>query len=278
MILDGKKVRDEILEEVKLKIAKENLQLTLAIILVGNNEASKIYIKNKENACQKVGIKTKTYLLDENSQEQDLINLINKLNSDKEITGIILQSPVPKQIDFDYCSGLIDSNKDVDGFTKDNIYNLYMKKKTLMPCTVKGIIELFKYYKIDLEGKNIVIIGRGNIVGHPLSLALTNENATVTLAHSKTKDLKKICLNAEIIISATGIPHLITKDMVAKDAIVVDVGVTRIDGKITGDVDFTNVAPLCSYITPNPGGVGPMTVAMIIKNLIIAKERSEKNG
>ena len=276
-LLDGKKVRDEVLEDLKQKIAENNLAIKLAIILVGNNEASKIYIRNKEKACKNVGIEVEKHLLDEKTREEDLIDLINKLNEDASVTGIILQSPVPSHIDFDKCSGLIKASKDVDGFTEENIYNLYLGNDTIMPCTVKGIIRLLEYYDIPLEGANVVIVGRGNIVGHPLSLALINKNATVTVAHSKTKDLSNVTKNADILISATGVAHLITRDMVKPGAVVVDVGVSRIDGHIVGDVDFDNVKDVASWITPNPGGVGPMTVAMIIDNLFMMKWR-DKNG
>ena len=276
-LLDGKKVRDEVLEDLKQKIAENNLAIKLAIILVGNNEASKIYIRNKEKACKNVGIEVEKYLLDENTSEKYLIDLINKLNDDASVTGIILQSPVPTHIDFDKCSGLIKASKDVDGFTEENIYNLYLGNDTIMPCTVKGIIKLLEYYDIPLEGANVVIVGRGNIVGHPLSLALINKNATVTVAHSKTKDLSNVTKNADILISATGVAHLITASMVKPGAVVVDVGVSRIDGHIVGDVDFDNVKDVASWITPNPGGVGPMTVAMIIDNLFMMKRR-DKNG
>ena len=276
-LLDGKKVRDEVLEDLKQKIAENNLVIKLAIILVGNNEASKIYIRNKEKACKNVGIEVEKHLLDEKTREEDLITLINKLNEDASVTGIILQSPVPTHIDFDKCSGLIKASKDVDGFTEENIYNLYLGNDTIMPCTVKGIIKLLEYYDIPLEGANVVIVGRGNIVGHPLSLALINKNATVTVAHSKTKDLSNVTKNADILISATGVAHLITLDMVKPGAVVVDVGVSRIDGHIVGDVDFDNVKDVASWITPNPGGVGPMTVAMIIDNLFMMKWR-DKNG
>ncbi len=276
-LLDGKKVRDEVLEDLKKKIAENNLAIKLAIILVGNNEASKIYIRNKEKACKNVGIEVEKHLLDEKTREEDLITLINKLNEDASVTGIILQSPVPTHIDFDKCSGLIKASKDVDGFTEENIYNLYLGNDTIMPCTVKGIIRLLECYDIPLEGANVVIVGRGNIVGHPLSLALINKNATVTVAHSKTKDLSNVTKNADILISATGVAHLITASMVKPGAAVVDVGVSRIDGHIVGDVDFDNVKDVASWITPNPGGVGPMTVAMIIDNLFMMKWR-DKNG
>ena len=275
MILDGKMVRDKILDELKLKIEQENLSIKLAIILVGNNEASKIYIKNKEKACNYVGIDVEKYILREDTEEQTLLELIKKLNADINITGIILQSPVPEYIDYDKCSNLIDAKKDVDGFTRDNIYNLYLGKDTILPCTVKGIIKLLEYYKIPISGSNVVIVGRGNIVGHPLSLALENLNATVTLAHSKTKNLGDVTKNADILISATGVKHLITKDMVKKGATVIDVGVTRENGHIYGDVDFDSVSDVAGFITPNPGGVGPMTVAMIIDNLIWMKEREK---
>lgn len=275
MILDGKKVRDEILSDLRLKIATKNLNITLAILLVGDDEASKIYIKNKEKYCKSVGINVLKYVFNETATEEDVIEVINDLN-DSDITGIILQSPVPEGIDFDKCSNLIDSKKDVDGFTAYNIYNLYLGKKTILPCTVKGIIKLLEYYKIPISGSNVVIVGRGNIVGHPLSLALENMDATVTLAHSKTKNLASITKNADILISATGVKHLITKDMVKYGSTVIDVGVTRVDGKIYGDVDFENIKDIAKYITPNPGGVGPMTVAMIIDNLVEMEER--KNG
>ncbi len=278
MILDGKTLKQKILDENKKIINDNNYKIKLAIILVGNNEASKIYIRNKELACNYVGIEVDKYLLDEETKEEYLIELINKLNSDNKITGIILQSPVPSQIDFNKCSGLINAKKDVDGFTKENIYNLYLGVDTILPCTVKGIIKLLEEYKIKISGENVVIVGRGNIVGHPLSLAMLNKDATVTIAHSKTNNLKDITKKADILISATGIPHLIKEDMIKENATIIDVGVAKIDGKIVGDVDFLNVSKKAKYITPNPGGVGPMTVAMIIDNLIFMYERGIKNG
>jgi len=271
MILDGKKLREELLANYKNIIEKENLKIKLAIIQVGDNESSNIYVKNKEKYCNMVGIKTDIYKLSSDTKEEELINLIDKLNKIKEITGIILQSPVPKHIDYDKCSKTILSSKDVDGFTKENIYKLYMNEDTIMPATVKGIIVLLKKYNINIDGSNVVIIGRGNIVGKPLSLALTNENATVSLLHSHTKDITKYTKEADIIISACGTPNIITSDMIKDNAVVIDVGVNRINGKIVGDVDFESVSKKASYITPNPGGVGPMTIAMIIDNLIKLK-------
>ncbi len=275
MILDGKKLRDELLVQYKEKIKEEKLNITLAIILVGNNEASKLYIKNKEKYCTEVGIKVDKYLLAEDTSEEVLINLIKDLNEDKEVTGIILQSPVPNGIDFDKCSGMILPSKDVDGFTKDNVYNLYLNKKSILPCTVKGIIKLLEHYNIEINGKNVAIIGRGNIVGKPLAMALENRNATVSLLHSKTKDLKMFTKDADIVVVACGIPKLLKKDMIKEGSVVIDVGISRVDGKIVGDIDFDNIKDIATFVTPNPGGVGPMTVAMIIDNLIEMGEVNE---
>lgn len=275
MILDGKKLRDELLVQYKEKIKEEKLNITLAIILVGNNEASKLYIKNKEKYCTEVGIKVDKYLLDEDTNEEVLINLIKDLNEDEEVTGIILQSPVPNGIDFDKCSGMILPSKDVDGFTKDNVYNLYLNKKSILPCTVKGIIKLLEYYNIEINGKNVAIIGRGNIVGKPLAMALENRNATVSLLHSKTKDLKMFTKDADIVVVACGIPKLLKKEMIKEDSVVIDVGISRVDGKIVGDIDFDNIKDIALFVTPNPGGIGPMTIAMIIDNLIEMGEVNE---
>lgn len=271
MLLDGKKLRDELLIKYKEEIKNKNLKIKLAIIEVGENDASKIYIKNKIKYCGEVGIETEVYNLDNDIREDKLIDLINKLNNDKNVTGIILQSPIPTHLDFDKCSSLIDSNKDVDGFTLTNVYNLYLNKKSILPCTVKGIIKLLEHYNIPIEGANVVIVGRGNIVGKPLALALENRNATVTLCHSKTKNLINYTKQADILVAAAGSPNLIKKDMIKKTSVLIDVGVNRIDGKIVGDID-KDVYDIVSYVTPNPGGVGPMTVAMIIDNLIEMKE------
>ena len=275
MILDGKKLRDELLVQYKEKIKEEKLNITLAIILVGNNEASKLYIKNKEKYCTEVGIKVDKYLLDEDTSEEVLINLIKDLNEDEKITGIILQSPVPNGIDFDKCSGMILPSKDVDGFTKDNVYNLYLNKKSILPCTVKGIIKLLEYYNIEINGKNVAIIGRGNIVGKPLAMALENKNATVSLLHSKTKDLKMFTKDADIVVVACGIPKLLKKEMIKEGSVVIDVGISRVGGKIVGDIDFDNIKDIALFVTPNPGGIGPMTIAMIIDNLIEMGEVNE---
>lgn len=271
MILDGKKLKDELLLKYKDIILKENLDITLAVILIGDDLASSIYVNNKKIACETVGIKFRLYHLPSTVLEKEVVDLIRKLNQDDNVTGIILQSPIPKNLDYDLCCQNIASKKDIDGFTKDNIYNLYLRKKGLLPCTVKGILKLLEHYNIPLSGSNVLIVGRGNIVGKPLSLALSNKDATVTLCHSKTKNLKMHAKNADIIISAVGKPGLISADMVNENACVIDVGISRVNGKIVGDVMFDEVKDKCLYITPVPGGVGPMTVAMIIDNLIETK-------
>ncbi len=270
ILIDGKKYRDELLEEYKERV--KDLSITLAIIQVGNNESSNLYITNKIKYCSQVGINVEYHNID-TEKEEDVIELINQLNNNDAVTGIILQSPTPN-MDYDKLAEMIDTNKDVDGFGKENIYRLYMNQGTILPCTVKGIIKLLDYYNIEISGSNICIIGRGNIVGKPLSLALTNRNATVTLCHSKTKKLKDITKKSDIIISAVGKANFIKSDMVKKNFIGIDVGISKVDGKIVGDFDFEDIKDKASYITPVPGGVGPMTIAMIIDNLI---EMAEKN-
>lgn len=278
MLLDGKMVRNSLLEEAKNKIEKDHLNLTLAIIYAGHYEPSEKYINNKKKYCQKVGIKTQVYELPEVKDEQEIIELINRLNNDETITGIILQSPIPDGLDIEKCIKYIDPKKDVDGFTKESFYKLAHNLPGLRACTPKGIIKLLDYYNIDLAGKKVCIIGRGNIVGKPLIFEFLNRDATVTIAHSKTTNLKEIALNSDVIVSAVGKPHIITEDMVRDGAIVIDVGITVINGKIVGDVDFDNLKDKCSYITPNPGGVGPMTIAIIIQNVIDAYEGGNLNG
>ena len=270
MILDGKKLRDELLVSYKEKISKNNLSITLAIILVGDDEASKLYIKNKEKYCSMVGIKVIKYLLPKETSEEELMTLIKKLNEKEEVTGIILQSPVPSNIDFDKCSGLIKASKDVDGFTKENVYNLYLNKKSILPCTVKGIIKLLDSYNIELSGKDVVIIGRGNIVEKLLNL--DTDDSIDTILDSKTKDMIKYTKSADIVVVACGVPKLLKRDMIKQGAVVIDVGISRTDTGIIGDIDFESIKDVASYVTPNPGGVGPMTVAMIIDNLIEMSE------
>ena len=270
MILDGKKIREQFLEKSSLYIKENNLKLTLAIIYIGDDKPSELYVNNKIKYCKKVGINTKLIHLDGNLIDDDVINIIKELNNDNEITGMILQSPIPENLNFKKCISYIDPKKDVDGLTAENFNKLANHMKCLHPCTPKGIMNLLEAYNIDVESKNVCIIGRGQLVGKPLFYEMLNRNATVFMCHSKTKNLKEITKISDIIVCGVGKPNILTADMVKKDAIVIDAGITVIDGKIKGDVDFENLKDKCSYITPNPGGVGPMTISTIIENLIKA--------
>ena len=265
-IIDGKHVRDLVLNELEKKIKNQNLQIGLDIIYIGNNQASDLYIKNKIKYAQQVGIKATLHQLDENVDENEVKSLIEKLNDDSKVHGIILQSPIPKHLNFNYLSGLITQAKDVDGFNMENVYANYINSERFLPCTVKGICYLLDYYKIDIAGKSVVIVGRSLIVGKPLALALLNRNATVTIAHSKTENLKDICKSADILIVAVGNARMIKRDFIKPEAVVIDVGINKSDGITCGDVDFDDIKDICSYITPVPGGVGPMTVAMLLDN------------
>lgn len=277
ILLDGKKVSKEIIDNLKERRKKINDNIKLAIIWVGNNPASEIYISNKKKQCTKVNVLCDVYHLDEDTKENEVLELIEKLNNDKTVTGILVQSPLPKGIDETKCFNKINPKKDIDGFSNVSVGNLYLGRPKLVSCTPKGIIKLLEYYDIDLEGKNVCLINRSNIVGKPLFHLLISKNATVTMCHSKTKNLKDITKEADIIISAVGKPKFITEDMVKEGAIVIDVGISRIDGHVVGDVDFASVSEKASYITPVPGGIGPMTIAMILENILIAKEE-EDNG
>lgn len=267
-ILDGKKVSNEIIENCKTKLLASQKNINFAIIWIGNDEASSIYVKNKMKKCEYVGIKPILYHLDENISEEEVLKLIDDLNSDITINGILLQSPAPKHIDIMKCFNRINYLKDIDGFSNISCGNLYLDRPYHISCTPKGIIRLLKYYNIDLKGKNVCIINRSNIVGKPLFHLLIAEDATVTMCHSKTKNVSEFTKNADIVISAVGKPKFITEDMIKDGAIVIDVGISRADGHVVGDVDFENVAKKCEYITPVPGGVGPMTIAMVIENII----------
>lgn len=273
-IIDGKAISKKVLEELKTEVDKlkeKNIIPCLAVILIGSDPASKIYVKNKENACNKIGVESKQYNLDENIKEEELLDLINKLNNDDSIDGILLQSPIPKHLNIARAFAKIAPNKDVDGFNPVNVGMLSMGFPVFIPCTPLGVMRLLKEYNIEIEGKNCTVIGRSNIVGKPMSALMLNKNATVTTCHSKTKDLKEVLLNSDIIVSAVGKPEFITSDMIKKDAVLIDVGITRSeDGKLYGDFDFDNVKELASYITPVPGGVGPMTISMLMNNVILA--------
>lgn len=268
VIIDGKKCAEEILDNLKDKISKLEKKPSLAVILANDNPSSKIYVDNKEKVSMELGIKSSVYRFDKSITQGELIKLIHELNADKNINGILVQLPLFEHLNSQEIIELINPKKDVDGFHPINVGRLNCGLEPYaVCCTPKGIIKLLKKYKINLVGKNVVVIGRSNIVGKPTATLLTNENATVTLAHSKTKKLKEITKNADIIVSATGHPKLIKADMVKKGAVVIDVGITKqINGKLAGDVDFEKVKNIASYITPVPKGVGPMTIACLMEN------------
>lgn len=276
-VIDGKKVAQDMQNELKketTELKKNGINLTLAVIYVGDDLASKIYINNKRKACDYVGIKMKEFKFDCNASENDILRLINELNMDKSVTGIMVQMPLPHQINAKKIVGAINPQKDVDGFSEVNLGKIITKNYDFLPCTPAGIIEILNSENVEIKGKRCVVVGRSNIVGKPLSLMLLNNDATVTICHSKTENLKEACKNADMLISAVGKKNLITADMVKKDAVVIDVGINRNEfGKICGDVDFENVKKVASYITPVPGGVGPVTVAMLMKNIVLSARK-----
>jgi len=275
-ILDGKAVSLKVKESVKVRaeeLKKFGVEPTLAVILVGEDKASQTYVRAKEKACNEYGIKSVAHRLSENTTQAELLALINVLNLDDSIHGILVQLPLPKHIDTNTVLATIDPAKDVDGFHAVNVGKLVSGLDGFVPCTPLGVMEILKEYDIDVTGLNAVVIGRSNIVGKPMANLLLNASATVTVTHSKTKNLKEICKNADLIVAAIGKPFFLKADMVKDGAVVVDVGINRLDdGKLVGDVDFDEVAPKCSYITPVPGGVGPMTIAMLLNNTILAAQ------
>jgi len=269
-IIDGKKISEEIKEDLKKEIIDKNLKPSIAIIMVGNNPASEVYVRNKLKACEKVGIKAELFHYEENVSEDEIIDCIEKLNANEDVHGIIVQSPLPYKLreKEDYITNFIKPDKDVDGFGIYSLGCVTSDQTKFLAATPYGIIKMLEHENIDVEGKNVVVVGRSVIVGRPLALALLNKNATVTIAHSKTKNLKEICNMADILVVAIGKDRFITADYVKEGAVVIDVGINRIDGKLYGDVDFESVKDKCSYITPVPGGVGPMTIAMLLTNVV----------
>lgn len=273
-LLKGKEVAEIILTELKLKVATLPKKPVLGIVSVGEDPASQVYIQKKIKAAEEIGIQAKHYQLRENIEEKELLTLIGELNLDSEMDGFIVQLPLPEQIREEKVIENISPEKDVDGFHPFNQGKMFqgiINSNSLLPATPFGIMKLLEHYRIELEGKKAVIVGRSNIVGKPLAALLLNKNATVTITHSRTKNLAEHTLTADLIISAVGKPNLITAEMVKPGAIVIDVGMNRVDGKLVGDVDFEKVKEKASYITPVPGGVGPMTVAMLMYNLISKK-------
>ena len=279
-IIDGKiisaKVKAELKEKVEefVKIYKRNI--TLAVILVGDNPASQVYVKNKIKACETVGIQSLSFRLPQESSQAEVEQVVNSLANDNSIDGILVQLPLPKHIDEQYILNLIPASKDVDGFLPENIGNLAMGMPTTVACTPFGVIQMLKHINVDLVGKHAVVIGRSNIVGKPMAMLLLNENCTVSVCHSKTKNLSDITNTADIIVCAIGRPKFLKEDMVKQGAIVIDVGINRTEEGLVGDVDFENVSKKASFITPVPGGVGPMTIAMLMQNTYNSAIRREQ--
>ena len=287
-ILDGKKlsnqIKDEIATEVEAMKSRGEKVPHLAAVLVGNDGASLTYVGSKVRSCERIGFKSTLKHLPEETTEEELLHLVNELNEDSDIDGYIVQLPLPGHIDEEKVLMAIHPDKDVDGFHPANFGKMALDMETFLPATPFGIMELLRRYEVDTEGKHAVVIGRSHIVGRPISILLSRKgkpgNATVTVCHSRTKDIKALTLQADIIVSALGIPHFLTADMVKEGAVIIDVGITRVpdDSRergyyITGDVDFKGVSEKASYITPVPGGVGPMTIAMLLKNTLLARER-----
>ena len=271
-IIDGKKISTEIKEELKEQVAAlkaKGIEVTLAVIQVGNDPASSVYVGNKKKACEYIGIRSLAYELEEATTEDELLQLIDELNEREDVNGILVQLPLPAQIDEDKVIRRISPKKDVDGFHPQNVGALCIGEPGFVSCTPAGIIQLLKRSGIEIEGKECVVIGRSNIVGKPMALLLLRENGTVTIAHSRTKNLQEITRRADILVAAVGKPRMITADYVKEGAVVIDVGIHRnADKKLCGDVDFDSVAQKCSAITPVPGGVGPMTIAMLMHNCV----------
>lgn len=278
-ILSGKIVGKKIKEDLKIEVDKlrENgIIPKLAVIMVGENPASKVYVKNKSKACKTVGVEYEEYLLKEDITQKELFDLIDKLNNDSTVNGILLQSPIPSHLNQNLAFERISPQKDVDGFNAINVGNLSIGNDCFISCTPFGVMKILEYYEIDVEGKNAVVLGRSNIVGKPMVQCLLNKNATVTVCHSRTKNIKEITKSADILISAIGKPKFVTKDMVKEGAVVIDVGINRLeDSKICGDVDFEEVSQVASRITPVPGGVGPMTISMLMFNLVKATKNQK---
>ena len=278
ILIDGKAVSLKIKNEVKEKVSslKERFgkTITLAVVLIGNDPASEVYVNNKIKACEYVGFVSKSFRLPQETTQAEAEDLIKALAQDKTVDGILVQLPLPKHLSEESLLKFIPADKDVDGLLDENIGKLFQNKKTLVSCTPNGIMQLLKRYNIDVAGKNAVVLGRSNMVGKPMAALLINANATVTVCHSKTKDLSSFTKNADILIVAIGRKHFVTADMVKEGAVVIDVGINRVDGKLYGDVDFDAVKEIASYITPVPGGVGPMTIAMLMLNTYLTAENN----
>jgi methylenetetrahydrofolate dehydrogenase (NADP+)/methenyltetrahydrofolate cyclohydrolase len=274
-LIDGKslasKVQSSVSAEVEQLKQEKNIVPGLAVILIGDDPASHAYVKMKAKACEKVGFYSITHHMPDTISQDEIIATIEMMNANPRIDGILVQLPLPKHVDTDKILEVIDPNKDVDGFHAYNVGRLVTKLDAFVACTPLGVMRMFEEYKIELKGQNVCVVGASNIVGKPMAALLLNADATVTVTHIHTKDLKSHTLRADIIVVGVGVPGLIKEDMVKEDAIVIDIGINRLeDGSLVGDVDFAKVSPKCSYITPVPGGVGPMTIAMLLSNTVKA--------
>lgn len=281
ILINGKETSKKIKEELKSQVTEMiegGMEApTLAVVLVGNDPASQVYVNHKKKGCAYVGIRSLAYEMPETTSEEELLELINELNERQDVHGILVQLPLPKHIDEEKVLLTIDPLKDVDGFHPFNVGSLSIGRECFKSCTPAGIIELLKRYEIDIEGKNCVIVGRSNIVGKPISMMLLAENGTITICHSRTKDLKGVCKEADILIAAIGRAKMIDSEYVKEGAVVIDVGINRLDnGKLCGDVDFDDVKDIAEAITPVPGGVGPMTIAMLLKNCVISAKKHQE--
>lgn len=275
-IIDGKLVSSAVKERVANEVKELNhkgISVCLAVILVGSDPASQIYVANKKKACEQLGIISKEYLLPETATQDELLALVNELNADKNVNGILCQLPLPKGLDEKVVIEAIDPNKDVDAFHPVNVGRIMIGDYDFLPCTPAGVMEMLSFYNIDVCGKECVVIGRSNIVGKPMSMLLLHKNGTVTIAHSRTQNLAEVTRRADILVAAVGKAKFVTADMVKNGAVVIDVGMNRADGKLCGDVDFDAVSKKASYITPVPGGVGPMTIATLMQNTLTAAKR-----
>lgn len=275
-IIDGKAISAAVKDRVKQGVSELNekgISVGLAVIIVGNDPASKVYVANKKKACEALGIISEEYALPEDTTEQELLSLIKELNEKKSINGILCQLPLPKHLDEKLIINSILPEKDVDAFHPHNVGRIMIGDYDFVPCTPAGIMEMLKSEGIEAEGKTCVVIGRSNIVGKPMGMLLLHKNGTVTICHSRTKNLKEICLGADILVAAVGKANFVTADMVKEGAVVIDVGMNRENGKLCGDVDFEGVSGKCSAITPVPGGVGPMTIAMLMQNTLTAAKK-----
>ena len=276
-IIDGKAVSQKVKEEVRAEIEREGLKVGLAVVIVGNNQASRVYVNNKKKACEVCGIQSYEYALPEETTEKELRDLVRTLNDDPNVNGILVQLPLPKHITEKKIIKTISPKKDVDAFHAENVGRIVIGNYAFLPCTPAGVMELIHSTGTDVEGKECVVIGRSNIVGKPMAMLLLHENATVTICHSHTKNLAEVCRRADILVSAVGKADFVTADMVKEGAIVIDVGRNRnAENQLCGDVKFDEVEPKASYITPVPGGVGPMTIAMLMKNTLMAKRLQSK--